>query len=90
MLSDAHLEREKGVRVAQKMQVGPCIPMGIQVYMLELAQLPVSASLGVALNHLRPRGVAGEAQVDRPPRPRAAVRHPAWPAGRPESHSGAT
>jgi hypothetical protein len=30
---------EQGVRLAQKMQVGPCIPVGVQLKKLKLAQL---------------------------------------------------
>ena len=43
---------EKGVRLAQKMRVGPRIPVGVQLKRLELAQL--LGQLGVFLTWMRP------------------------------------
>ena len=58
---------EKGVRLAQKMQVGPHIPMGVQLYKAERLAQPfwanlASFSLGIGAN-------AGLATPGAEPRP---------------------
>jgi hypothetical protein len=45
--------REKGVRLAQQMEVGPCIPMGTQLGKAEVG--PTSGPTG-CLSHLAVRG----------------------------------
>jgi hypothetical protein len=49
----AALLREKGVRLAQKMQAGPCIPVGEQLERLKLAQLLGQLGVFLTLRLLR-------------------------------------
>ena len=55
---DAKAWSEKCVRLARKIPVGPCIPVGVRLYKAELAQL--LGQLGVFLTRVQPESEEGE------------------------------